>query len=103
MNCKNCIKYKQCVELCADAQKYTNQDINKKAWSKITPTDQIEKVQTSKMPMQVGTTEIILQLYFIDRKNSKEIAETLYKSKRYINKVISKYSAILKENIKKSV
>jgi len=103
MNCKDCEKYLTCTALCDEAKQYTNQDINKKAWSKITPTDQIEKIQASKMPLQVGTTEIILQLYFIDRKNSKEIADTLYKSKRYINKVLHKYKSILQENIKKSV
>jgi len=101
--CKQCPKYQHCVALCKKAEAFINQDYNKKAWSKIRPTDQIERIQQTKMPLQLGTTEIILQLFFLDRKSPKEIADTLYKSRRYINKVIHKYKSILAENIKKSV
>jgi hypothetical protein len=55
------------------------------------------------MPDGVGTTEAILQNYFIDRMTTKEIAEHYNKSQRYINKTIKHYKSILIENIKKSV
>lgn len=103
MNCKTCPLYKCCSSLCSDAIAYINQDADPKSWRKIRPTDQIERIQTTKMPDNLSTTEIILQFYFIDRMEVREISNRLFKSRQYIHKVIKKYSNILKQNIQKSV
>jgi DNA-directed RNA polymerase specialized sigma subunit len=102
INCTKCPARAKCTKLCKKMEEYVNQDINPRAWNKIRPSENIEKVQTSKMPDNLSTTEIILQFYFIDRMTPQEIANKLFKSDKYVYKIIKKYSDILKENIQKT-
>jgi DNA-directed RNA polymerase specialized sigma subunit len=100
--CTDCLEYKQCKEPCREVEAYINQDDNADAWIKIRPSEHIEQWGAAKMPDNVSTTEVILQNYFIDRMQPKEIAEKHYKSKQYVYRIIKKYSAIITENIKKA-
>jgi DNA-binding CsgD family transcriptional regulator len=60
-------------------------------------------VQPGKLPDKLTTTEIILQLYFVDKKTTKEIMDIVMVSQQYVSKTILKYKPIIVENIKKSV
>lgn len=100
MNCQDCPKYLKCRQLCPDAEKYVSQDETQ--WQKICFTVQIEEMEIKPMS-GLSTTEAILQNYFIERTEPKEIAKNLKISKQYVYRVIKKYSEIIKKNIKKSV
>jgi hypothetical protein len=86
---------------CEQVEDYINQDYNEDDWLKISFTDRIEGYEM-KTKDTVSTTEAILQNYFIDRMNPKEIAEKHYKSQQYIYWLIKKYTVLIANAIKKA-
>ena len=102
MDCTSCKKRLKCKKLCPSALLYVNQDDNPEAWRHITFKEDIT-ASNGKMPDAVSTTEAILQNYFIDRKEVKEIAESYCKSRQYIHYVIQKHKKRMAEIIKKEV
>lgn len=102
MNCQECKHYLNCRQPCQEIDDFINQDDNEDAWLKIRFTDKIERCDLKNRD-GVSTTEAILQNYFIDRMEPKEIAEKYFKSRQYVYWVIKKYTSIIAANIKKSV
>lgn len=103
IDCIQCVKKKKCITLCAEAEAYVNQDNrDDTAWIKIKPKAYIDQMKGVKME-GVTTTEAILQNYFVDRMDPKDIAKKYYKSTQYVYWLIKKYKAIIADNIKKSI
>ncbi len=98
MLCQTCNKKSSCKELCAEAERYVNQDYTGRKESIVGQGD----VMPAEWP-KVGTTEAILKLFFLERKKPSEIASILDVSKRYVNKVIKNYKAKMAVLIKKTV
>lgn len=101
VSCDDCPAKIKCNKLCTKMEIYVNQDNNEEAWMRIKPKAYIEKYQKVIFP-SLSTTEVILQNYFIDRMEIKEIAESHCKSRQYVHRVVKKYTGILIDNIKKS-
>jgi DNA-directed RNA polymerase specialized sigma subunit len=100
--CCDCPYFKHCKSLCPEAESYADQDNHPEAWFKIKSTDKIEMIQPT-FPEKLSTTEIILQFYFIDRMDVREIAKKTFKSRQYVHRIIKRYSQIIKQTIKKTI
>ena len=99
IGCGKCKQRPECKTVCY----YVEQELIKLTTKQREKPIQIDDRHRSRnsFPETVGTTEIIFQLFFFDHKTSREIAEILYVSKRYVNKVLHKQKQILKENLSK--
>jgi len=93
-----------CKKICKRLEQHLEQDVEVKRREEYLTELQESCLNGSKLyPEPPSNTEIILQLFFIDKKTYKYIAKTLNISERYIYKTIAKYKKIMKETIKKSV
>jgi hypothetical protein len=99
--CSNCPKKNSCRELCKENEVFTNQDHVRRREKLLH--DLEPGAQPGKWQETGGTTETILKLYFVDRKTTKETAEIVFVSDRYVRKIVAKYKPIIAQNIKKSV
>jgi radical SAM protein with 4Fe4S-binding SPASM domain len=100
--CPRCKHYKICTEPCGKVDRFSNQDDNEDAWKNVRPIAHIENL-TKEVPKGLSTCEAILINYFVDRMTPPQIAKKHYKSRQYVYRIIKRYSAIIIQNIKKSV
>lgn len=101
LSCTDCPARSKCTKLCKKMEEYVNQDYIPQRESLMPDIDDAASILT-KYPAELGTSELIAKIYFLDRKTPQEIADMLYVSKRYVNKCIKKYKQILTENLKKT-
>ena len=99
--CSNCPKKNSCKELCQENEAFTNQDHVRRREKLLH--DLQPDTQPEDWPGTGRTDEVVLKLYFVDRKTTKEIADIAIISQRYAQQIIKKYKPIIIENLKKSV
>ena len=124
MLCETCDKREYCLELCVLAEIWVDQDYiaphaclfceNYKhcsidymesylcgiQWSGDCEIDLINPEEIEKMSTK-SSEELIIQLYFMERKKQVEIAGILNVSKQYVSTVVTRYKEILKKNLQK--
>jgi hypothetical protein len=101
-NCGMCPKFALCRELCPPMDwivRHVEVDPGKEQ-----PIKNLCHDRTTQLwPDMVGTSEIILSLFFFERLDPPEIANQLHISTRYVYKQIEKSKKILYQNLKKTV
>jgi len=122
MLCETCEKREYCSELCLEAEAYVNQDyvppyecqscknykycgvdFMESNLCKERMGVDIESVSPEMIKNFVtkSNEEMIVHLFFIERMKVVEIAKNINVSHPYVSKIVKKYKAILKENLKK--
>lgn len=120
MFCQDCPKRNSCTELCEEAETYASQDYVLPEHCKqcddreycsveymesglcpLCESFDVDEVSTEKTGDFVtkSNEEIIIQLFFMERKRVTQIAKIIGVSHPYVSKVVKKYKEILKKNL----
>jgi len=98
---ETCSKRDACVELCKKAEQYVSQDHTGRKERLLKRPTLIIKPMPKKSTK--SKEELIIELFFLDGKKQYQIADIVYVSRQYVSKVVKKYRAILKENLRNQV
>ena len=122
MLCQDCPKKETCTELCEEAEAYVNQDYIPPEDCQFCPNRDycsVDFMEGGLCPMKgfydsdlinpeeieenitKSNEEIIIELFFIERKRVTQIARMISVSQPYVTKVVKKYKEILRENLLK--
>ena len=98
MLCQECPKRATCTELCPEAEEYANRDYVRQQ------EQTVDDLPTpSPFPATKSNIELILEMFFLERKRVTEIAKILDVSHQYVSTVAAKYRTRLAEYLKKVV
>ncbi len=104
--CDGCEKWKFCRVpdeyryLCRQIEKYLSKivDVEQK---ELPLKKEYDRYCPGKWPVPPGNTELIIRMFFTERKKVTQIADILGISHAHVSRMIKKYKKIIAENLKK--
>lgn len=98
MLCQECDKREGCVRLCSKAEAYVNQDYT--AQAHLLPATPIsEPAPYPNKIVSVTRDEIILRMFFFERKTHQQIADKIDISRPAVTQRIGKYKRLIAKYI----
>ena len=97
--CKRCEGKESCKMLCKQAELYVNQDNATQNYALLGDDDNY--VEEQKWPNFIVTAEVILSMFFKEKKGVMKIAKTLKIDHAYVSRTIKKFRPIYEVKIQK--